>query len=158
MESVGRRNLIEWAIRGLAALIAAGLGVPAIAYLFTPGKARGKSGWIDVADLEKLQPRVPEEVVFRRVRVDGWKIISEKSTAWVVKLSGKEVAVFTPQCTHLGCAYNFDSGRGQFICPCHTSYFSIDGRVLSGPAPRPLDQYAVRIEGARVMIRDEDVS
>lgn len=156
MEAIGRRNLVERAIYALGTLIAGGLGIPALVYLFHPGRERGKSGWIDVASLENLRTGIPEEVTFRRVRVDGWKIISEKSTAWVVKLSDKEVAAYQPQCTHLGCAYNFDAQKGQFLCPCHTSYFSVDGKVLSGPAPRPLDRFAVRIEGSRVMLGDKD--
>ena len=33
-------------------------------------------------------PDVPLEVAFRRNRVDGWRVVSEKSTAWVVKFPG----------------------------------------------------------------------
>jgi Rieske Fe-S protein len=38
------------------------------------------------------------------------------------------------------------------VCPCHTSFFSIEGQVLSGPAPRPLDRYVTRIENNRLQI------
>lgn len=44
-------------------------------------------------------------------------------------------------CTHLGCAVNFD--RRGFHCPCHGSRYRIDGRVLKGPAPRPLPWYRI---------------
>jgi nitrite reductase/ring-hydroxylating ferredoxin subunit len=75
------------------------------------------------------------------MRIDGWRILSEKSTAWAVKLDNGEVIAFAPQCTHLGCAYHWDDPKKQFLCPCHSSVFSIDGKVISGPAPRPLDRY-----------------
>jgi Rieske Fe-S protein len=39
-------------------------------------------------------------------------------------------------CPHLGCVIT-STGRG-FRCPCHGSTFDADGRVLDGPAPRPL--------------------
>ncbi len=84
--------------------------------------------------------------------MDGWKIITEKSTAWVVKMNENEVVAYTPQCTHLGCAYHWEEGKGEFLCPCHTSNFSLDGKVLNGPAPRPLDRYQVKLQGTRVMI------
>ena len=44
-------------------------------------------------------------------------------------------------CTHLGCTPHLDSNT--FVCPCHGSRFSLDGRVLNGPASRPLDRALV---------------
>ncbi len=57
-----------------------------------------------------------------------------------------------PICTHLGCAYHWDDPSHTFICPCHTSVFSIDGKVLSGPAPRPLDRYMTKIDDGKLEI------
>ncbi len=91
-------------------------------------------------------------MTFRRNRVDGWKVTSEKSTAWVVKNSSNDVTAFAPQCTHLGCAYHWDQAKTEFVCPCHNSLFSIDGKVLGGPAPRPLDRYQTKIEGSKLMV------
>ena len=84
--------------------------------------------------------------------MDGWKITSEKTTAWVVKKNEKDVVAFAPQCTHLGCAYHYQARTKEFLCPCHTSTFSIDGAVLTGPAPRPLDRYDIRLDGQRLLI------
>jgi len=39
-------------------------------------------------------------------------------------------------CPHLGCVIT-SAGRG-FRCPCHGSTFDASGRVLDGPAPKPL--------------------
>ena len=47
------------------------------------------------------------------------------------------MVAFNPACTHLGCAYHWDESPNNFVCPCHASVFSIDGKVLVGPAPRP---------------------
>lgn len=147
-----RRTLFIGAIYGLWALIAAALSLPALVYLLFPPKARKGDEWVEAGDLTKLQVNDPEEMVFRRNRVDGWKITSEKTTAWVVKRSDSEAVAFGPSCTHLGCAYHWDERKGNFLCPCHTSTFGIDGRVLSGPAPRPLDRYAVQIKGGKVLL------
>ena len=152
MNDADRRSFLTRATAALGALIAAGLGAPAALYLLAPGKRKKQSDWIEVGEAAGLIPRQPEEVVFRRNRNDGWKVTSEKATAWIVKLTDSEVVALAPQCTHLGCAYRFDALKGEFLCPCHTSAFAVDGHVLSGPAPRALDRYEVKVEHGRILI------
>ena len=147
-----RRNFYIAAIYGLQALIAAALGIPAIIYLLVPPRMRRQSEWAEAGDVSQLALHTPVEMTFRRNRIDGWKVTSEKSTAWVVKNSGNQVTAFVPQCTHLGCAYHWDQTQNEFVCPCHNSLFSIDGRVLGGPAPRSLDRYQTRIEGSKLLL------
>lgn len=134
------------------AAIAAALTVPAMTYIFASPKSRKRNGWIDAGDISAIPINSPEEVVFRRTRVDGWKVLSERSTAWVIRKSEKDVVALAPQCTHLGCAYHWASEKKEFECPCHTSAFSIDGAVLTGPAPRPLDRFQVKLEGKRLLL------
>jgi menaquinol-cytochrome c reductase iron-sulfur subunit len=147
-----RRSFYLAAIYGLWGIISAALAFPAAMYLLFPPRARREDEWVDAGDIARLDAKTPMEVVFRRNRVDGWRIISEKSTAWVAKLANNQVVAYGPQCTHLGCAYHWDEGKSEFICPCHSSIFSIDGKVVAGPAPRPLDRYETRMEGSKLML------
>jgi menaquinol-cytochrome c reductase iron-sulfur subunit len=147
-----RRKVYMWFIHGAMSLIGATLAVPAAIYLLFPPKARKEAEWVETADLASLLVGTPTEISFQRNRVDGWKVISEKATAWVVKQNDGQVIAFTPNCTHLGCAYHWDDASHTFVCPCHTSAFSIDGKVLGGPAPRPLDRYMVKIEAGKLEI------
>lgn len=55
-------------------------------------------------------------------------------------------------CTHLGCSIGWDSGRDQFICPCHASAFDNKGNVINPPASRALDAYRVFIEDGKVKV------
>lgn len=48
-------------------------------------------------------------------------------------------------CTHLGCTPNWLEGEQKFKCPCHGSGFYKDGVNFEGPAPRPLERFAIRI-------------
>ena len=63
--------------------------------------------------------------------------------AWVVRYQGKIYALSTT-CTHLGCTPNWLDSEKKFKCPCHGSGFKISGINFEGPAPRPLERYAVR--------------
>jgi Rieske Fe-S protein len=48
-------------------------------------------------------------------------------------------------CTHLGCTVNVTPK--ELICPCHGSSFDRQGKVLKGPAVRPLLRYTVETRG-----------
>jgi menaquinol-cytochrome c reductase iron-sulfur subunit len=132
--------------------MAAALGLPALAYLLLPPKVRKDEEWVQAGDVSNLAVNSPVELTFRRTRTDGWKVTSEKSTAWAVKQPDGSVLAFGPQCTHLGCAYHWEDGKNDFLCPCHTSVFGIDGKVISGPAPRPLDRFETKIDGNKLML------
>lgn len=149
---VSRRRFYIGSIYAIWAAICAALGLQALVYLFFPPRIRRESEWIDVGDISSLTPNAPVEMTFRRNRVDGWKVTSEKSTAWVVKRPDRSIVAFGPQCTHLGCAYHWEDSKSEFICPCHNSIFAVDGRVISGPAPRPLDRYQSKVEGSQLML------
>lgn len=152
MEPTTRRGFYSACIAGLGGLISAALALPAAVYLLVKPKTKARSQWVDAADLSSLQVGKPEEVVYHRSRVDGWRVVNEKSTAWVVRTDERNVIAYSPSCTHLGCAYHWDDASKTFICPCHTSAFSIDGKVLAGPAPRPLDRYATRVDSGKLLI------
>lgn len=147
-----RRSFYVAAIYGIWGLITAALAAPALIYLLVPPRMRRQSEWVDAGDLSQVPTGSPVEVTYRRNRVDGWKVSSEKGTAWVLKTASNQVVAYGPECTHLGCAYHWDTGKNEFVCPCHNSIFAMDGRVLGGPAPRPLDRYETKIQGNKLLL------
>ncbi|HEX3703059.1 MAG TPA: Rieske (2Fe-2S) protein [Vicinamibacterales bacterium] len=46
----------------------------------------------------------------------------------------------TATCTHQACTITGFANQ-DFVCPCHGSTYDTSGRVLSGPAPAPLQMY-----------------
>ena len=148
-----RRTFYQRMIYGVSSLIAAAMAIPAIGYLFFPvrGQEAGQKGWTDAGDISNLPPNQPQELVFQRRRIDGWKTSTVRTTAWVVKTE-QGVIAFSAQCTHLGCGYHWNRAKNRFVCPCHTSSFGLTGEVLEGPAPRPLDRFETRTEGTRLWL------
>jgi cytochrome b6-f complex iron-sulfur subunit len=64
--------------------------------------------------------------------------------SWIVKHDGIIYALSTT-CTHLGCTPNWLAEAQKFKCPCHGSGFKITGINFEGPAPRPLERWAISI-------------
>jgi cytochrome b6-f complex iron-sulfur subunit len=66
---------------------------------------------------------------------------------WVVNgdFSGQQqIYALKTVCTHLGCTPSWLEAEQKFKCPCHGSGFYKDGINFEGPAPRPLERYAIR--------------
>jgi Rieske Fe-S protein len=66
---------------------------------------------------------------------------------WTNKQNVPYVA-FSGKCPHLGCGYKWRKHKvlGQvFLCPCHLSIYDASGKVLDGPAPRPLDTLPIKV-------------
>ncbi len=99
-----------------------------------------------VGMLRLPKPRVSPEAssIFRIGKPDDFpngtvKIIPEKKVQIVATEEG--VAVISLICTHLGCIVN--KTKDGFLCPCHGSKYLKNGKVVGGPAPRPLKWLAV---------------
>jgi cytochrome b6-f complex iron-sulfur subunit len=56
-------------------------------------------------------------------------------------------------CTHKGCAVKWEAADKTFECPCHDAQYAPDGKVKSGPAPKPLTTYSAKIEGGKVLVK-----
>ncbi|MBI4124589.1 MAG: ubiquinol-cytochrome c reductase iron-sulfur subunit [Deltaproteobacteria bacterium] len=147
-----RRDFLHLSTSGLGLLIGASLFAPAAAYFLSPAWKKKPEDWIFLGDIHKIPVDRPTKVEFVQRHKDGWTTIEEKKSAWVISKDGKAFTVFDPRCTHLGCPYRWDEGRGEFLCPCHNAVFSKEGEVLSGPPPRPLDRYAVKVEAGKLWV------
>lgn len=76
---------------------------------------------------------------------DGKVVERYKSkNAWIVRKDGVIYALSTT-CTHLGCTPNWLERDQKFKCPCHGSGFHVTGVNFEGPAPRPLERWAVSL-------------
>ncbi len=58
---------------------------------------------------------------------------------------------FSGKCPHLGCGYKWRKHKvlgPVFLCPCHVSIYDASGRVIEGPAPRPLDLLPIQVSAS----------
>lgn len=55
------------------------------------------------------------------------------------------------RCTHMGCPVQL-AQDGGFACPCHNGRYDAEGRNISGPPPRPLEEVEVEISGDQALL------
>ena len=78
----------------------------------------------------------------------------EQNKFVILPVSGKRVIALQPSdqkllafsaiCTHEGCTVTYLPGQSIIWCPCHDGRYDLNGRVISGPPPRPLPEYAIK--------------
>jgi menaquinol-cytochrome c reductase iron-sulfur subunit len=149
---ISRRDFIKLTTAAVGTFIGAAVGLPAIDYLIDPAlKSTSTDAWIPLGKLETFEIGTPTLVSFTRSTVNGWEQTANSYGVFVLRTSDTETLVLSNKCTHLGCHVNWHEDKQEFICPCHDAQFDIDGKVLGGPPPRPLDRYA----GDQVKVEDD---
>ena len=179
-----RRRFLAFGSTALGALIAAGVGVPFVGAFLGPALEKVKARFDRIGALPTLPTNAPAKVPFvAKVRkaylentvqryvwvVDRKPAVGADETAEqqpYLQTDSGTVTVFSPICPHLGCQYEWveswpggqdvEAGRSLFYCPCHHSKYDLDGTVIGGPAPRPLDTLEAKIENGELLVQWED--
>ena len=150
-----RRTFLKLATGTLTALVSVMLGIPLVGTLIGSAWQRRKNLWSKVTDLKSLPPGQPVSLTFADKIEDAYIDETVLHSVWAVKRSEAEVVVYSPICPHLGCKYNWNPQTEHFECPCHASVFAVDGKVLAGPAPRPLDTLPTRVRNGELSVEWE---
>ena len=128
---------IGWALAGL---LAAGESVGAVLSFAYPrlqsGSFGGKVAIGAVADIVKNLPDA-------QARPDASFVNTGR---FYLSRTDDGLLVLYRKCVHLGCIVPWNDAEDQFHCPCHGSLYNRKGEVLGGPAPRPLDLFAISVE------------
>ena len=130
-KSSTRRHFIDMLLGASVLAWLASIAYPIIRYL-KPLPQTGPGG---PTHLTRDESSRLEQKQFVIVPVSGQRVI--------VIQAQERVCAFSAKCTHEGCTVTYLPGQSVIWCPCHDGRFDLNGRVLSGPPPRPLTQFAV---------------
>ena len=148
-----RRRVLVVFVNTVAGMIGAGLSAVLGAFALRPAPRR-ESAWLRAGSLEDLTANVPVPRVVSVATADGWYRARTPSTVFVVWDGDRTVHALSGTCTHLGCQVRWDAGSTTFRCPCHGGVFDVQGNVVAGPPPRPLDRVEARVDpDERVLVR-----
>ena len=154
----GRRDFLKICSVVLSSLIGVVYAVPLIRTFISPALRQtvsGSTGLIELGSISSCQVNVPMNVKIVDTKMDAWTKFppTEIGAVWIIMNKDKEFTAFTSICPHLGCGINWDEDSGKFICPCHDSFFDIEGRVLSGPSPRGMDTLETEIKDGKIFVK-----
>jgi menaquinol-cytochrome c reductase iron-sulfur subunit len=145
-KKINRRDFMKITIAGIGGAIAAAIGLPAIAYIVGPALKEKSGDWIRLGAVNKVELNTPTLFKTTVETQTGWVSAEEEFSGYVLTENGQEFIVMSNVCTHLGCRVRWIPDQEGFYCPCHNGVFAKDGTVVSGPPPRPLDRFEVKIE------------
>lgn len=153
-KEVTRREFLSTATWAIGVLLGAGFVVPAVAYVVGPALQEQEStGLIPLGATSKIEIGMPTLFKATIERQTGWIVNQEELSAYVLTEDGRDYVAMSNICTHLGCRVRWIEDQDQFFCPCHNGVFDKEGNVISGPPPRPLDRYEVKVENGQLFIQ-----
>ena len=141
--ATSRRSFLDLLLGATSLAWLASVLYPVLRYL-KPLPASGPAGptTLTAEELAKLE------------REDFVIVPAGATRVLVLQDATAELHAVDARCTHEGCTVRFVPGDAVIWCACHNARFDLEGRVLSGPPPRPLPKYLVeRTESGGVVIR-----
>jgi Rieske Fe-S protein len=139
---LSRREFTAIVMGFLGSIMGAVIGLPLIGYIISPViKAKKIDDWVSLGALENYPIGIPTLFSFTRTKVNGWEQTTNSYGVYILRESESSVKVFSNVCTHLSCRVNWVPETQTFNCPCHDAKFDINGNVVYGPPPRPMDRW-----------------
>ncbi len=134
-----RRNFLGMVVAGAGAAVAVSTLYPIVRYIVPPPSTVKEVSELVVGKAADIPPK-------------GFKIFQfNKDKVLVVNDNGKLTAC-SAVCTHLGCLVRWESAQNLIFCPCHGAKYQQTGEIISGPQPKPLSPYKVRVEGEDIIV------
>ena len=154
VERIDRRSFLKTATFAIVGFISSALALPAVAYVIGPALSKkADQGWLALGSVSKVETGTPTLFKFTVQVKNGWIIDESEHSVYIYTDNGRDFIGLSNICTHLGCRVRWIDKKKEFFCPCHNGVFDQSGNVLSGPPPRPLDKYEIKLESDQIYVK-----
>jgi cytochrome b6-f complex iron-sulfur subunit len=126
--------------RGSALAFLGAVFYPVLRYLKPPVGAEASVSNVTAAKVDELA--VNSAKIFRFGNRPGILIHTPQG----------ELKAYSAVCTHLSCTVQYDPEASIIQCACHNGKFDLNGQVISGPPPKPLERYQVNVRGEEIVV------
>ncbi len=138
--ALARRRVMQWLLGGgfMASIVS--FLFPAFRFMNPPAVAEASVNEVTAGKTGDL-------------KINSGKIVKFGSRpALLVRTGDSEWRAYSAICTHLNCTVQYQESSRQIWCACHNGLYDLNGKVVSGPPPEPLEEYAVRVRGDELVI------
>jgi menaquinol-cytochrome c reductase iron-sulfur subunit len=148
-----RRNFLMKLSMGVGGIAAFAVTIPVIGALLAPLLGKEEQDWVTVGAAKDFKPGTVTLVTFQNPDPKAFAGVTGNTASWLRKDLNNQFIAFAVNCSHLGCPVRWEENAKLFMCPCHGGVYYHDGTVASGPPPRALSQYRVRVYQGNVQIQ-----
>jgi Rieske Fe-S protein len=135
-----KRDFLKYFLGGGFFAWMAAVLYPVLAYLKPPKQGEVEVSSVKVGKLAEIEK-------------DSGRIIKFGTKPVILVRSAEgELHAFSATCTHLDCTVQYRKDFGVIWCACHNGKYDLNGRNISGPPPKPLDEFRVVVQGEEVLI------
>jgi cytochrome b6-f complex iron-sulfur subunit len=71
----------------------------------------------------------------------------------LIRTANGDYRAMSATCTHLSCTVQYRPDLREVWCACHNGMYDLSGRNISGPPPRPLENFEVQVRGDEIFVR-----
>jgi Rieske Fe-S protein len=130
-----RRRFVEFLLGGGLFASAVSFLYPVLRYIIPPKQAELGANLVLAAHVGDLKPNSGK--IFR---------FGSRPAILILTPDDKYHAL-SAVCTHLGCTVQYRPDLQEVWCPCHNGKYTVSGANISGPPPRPLQEFEVILKG-----------
>lgn len=139
-DQVTRRAFLLYLLRGGMLALGGAALYPVLRYLYPPRGTEASVSSVVAAKVGEVATNTAK--IFRFGNRPGLLINTPHG----------ELKAFSAVCTHLNCTVQYDDDASVIWCACHNGKFDLNGQVISGPPPRPLEAYQVNVRGDDIVV------
>ena len=70
----------------------------------------------------------------------------------LIRTEKGDLKAFSASCTHLDCIVQYQPDKKDIFCACHNGIYDLTGKNVSGPPPRPLEEFTVNVKGDDIIV------
>lgn len=142
-ELESRREFIGKFIAVIGSAVAASVIYPVVRFLLPP-----KSGEANVNQVKLPFGRKDIEADPKKAKTFRFG----RQLGIIILTTNEELKALSAQCTHLDCTVQNRPEEGVLWCACHNGRYDLEGKNISGPPPRPLEQFIVNEVGDDIFV------
>jgi cytochrome b6-f complex iron-sulfur subunit len=138
--STSRRNVLNYLLGTSTVATLAAILYPVIRFMVPPRIVESSASSVVAAKVNEIKPN--EGKIFKFGSKPGI----------LIQTAAGDYRAFSAICTHLDCTVQYRPDERLIWCACHNGRYDLTGKNISGPPPRPLEEFKVNVRGDEIIV------